>query len=180
MRSNPHPPERPSVSPGPNASPAAAHPAILWQPEVDGAVRCVACAHRCLIRPGRAGICQVRQNADGKLVTSVYGRAVSANADPIEKKPLFHFYPGSVAFSIATRGCNFHCLHCQNWTISQAARDGLEVPDFALPPDRRRQAAPGRGFAQHRLHVHRADDLHRVRRSTRRAWPPKPVWPTSW
>jgi pyruvate formate lyase activating enzyme len=67
-------------------------------------------------------------------VTDVFGRAVSANADPVEKKPLFHFYPGSVAFSIATRGCNFHCLHCQNWSISQAAREDLDVPDFALPP----------------------------------------------
>jgi pyruvate formate lyase activating enzyme len=119
---------------GPSASPPASHPAILWQPEADGAVRCVACAHRCLVRPGRAGICRVRHNDAGKLVTAVFGRAVSANADPIEKKPLFHFHPGSVAFSIATRGCNFHCLHCQNWSISQAARDGFDIPDMALPP----------------------------------------------
>jgi pyruvate formate lyase activating enzyme len=104
--------------------------------EADGAIRCVACAHRCLIRPGRAGICQVRENRDGALVTLVFGQAVAANADPIEKKPLFHVYPGSVAFSIATRGCNFHCLHCQNWAISQAERDGLAVPSFDLPPDR--------------------------------------------
>jgi len=116
------------------SGPSALYPAILGLPEPDGAVRCVACAHRCLIRPGRAGICQVRENRDGKLMTAVFGRAVSANADPIEKKPLFHFYPGSIAFSIATRGCNFHCLHCQNWTISQAERDGLAAPDFALPP----------------------------------------------
>ena len=64
----------------------------------------------------------------------MYGRAVAANADPIEKKPLFHVYPGSVAYSIATRGCNFHCLHCQNWAISQAARDGFAAPSFALAP----------------------------------------------
>jgi pyruvate formate lyase activating enzyme len=113
---------------------APASTAILGLPEAGGAVRCVACAHRCLIRPGRAGICRVRENRDGALVTLVFGQAVAANADPIEKKPLFHVYPGSVAFSIATRGCNFHCLHCQNWAISQAERDGIGAPSFALPP----------------------------------------------
>jgi pyruvate formate lyase activating enzyme len=95
----------------------------------------VACAHRCLIRPGREGICRVRENRGGQLVSTVFGRAVAANADPVEKKPLFHFYPGSVAFSIATRGCNFHCLNCQNWAISQAERDGFATPEFPLPPE---------------------------------------------
>jgi pyruvate formate lyase activating enzyme len=111
-----------------------ATPAILGVPEADGSVRCIACAHRCLIRPGRAGICRVRENREGALVSLVFGQAVAANADPIEKKPLFHVYPGSVAYSIATRGCNFHCLHCQNWAISQADREGLAVPTFALSP----------------------------------------------
>jgi pyruvate formate lyase activating enzyme len=120
--------------PATNPASGPATPAILGRPEADGAVRCVACAHLCLIRPGRAGICRVRENRDGALVTLVYGQAVAANADPIEKKPLFHVYPGSVAFSIATRGCNFHCLHCQNWAISQAERDGLTAPAFDLPP----------------------------------------------
>ncbi len=122
-----------------------ATPAILAVAEAGGAVRCVACAHRCLIRPGRSGICHVRENRDGALVTLVFGRAVAANADPIEKKPLFHFYPGSVAFSIATWGCNFHCLHCQNWAISQAGRDGLTAPSFALPPNRVVAAARAAG-----------------------------------
>jgi pyruvate formate lyase activating enzyme len=121
-------------APARNASGDRTTAAILGLPEADGAVRCVACAHRCLIRPGRSGICQVRENRDGALVTQVYGQAVAANADPIEKKPLFHVYPGSVAFSIATRGCNFHCLNCQNWAISQAERDGLIAPSFELPP----------------------------------------------
>src|SRR5450759_582261 len=107
--------------------------ATLATPEVDGAVRCVACAHRCLIRPGRSGICRVRENRHGRLVTLVYGQVVAANADPIEKKPLFHAYPGSVAFSIATRGCNFHCANCQNWAISQQERDGVEARYFDLP-----------------------------------------------
>ena len=113
-----------------------ATPALLGVAEADGAVRCVACAHRCLLRPGRAGICHVRENRDGALVTLVFGQAVAANADPIEKKPLFHFYPGSVAFSIATRGCNFHCLHCQNWAISQVERTGVTAPSFKLSPAR--------------------------------------------
>jgi pyruvate formate lyase activating enzyme len=120
---------RPTTSP-----PIAASPALLGRTEAGGAVRCVACAHRCLIRPGRAGICRVRENRDGSLVSAVFGLAVAANADPIEKKPLFHFHPGSVAFSIATRGCNFHCRNCQNWTISQAGRDGRNVGEFDLPP----------------------------------------------
>jgi pyruvate formate lyase activating enzyme len=108
--------------------------AALAIPLADGSVRCVACAHRCLVRPERAGICRVRENRDGVLVSLVYGQVVAANSDPIEKKPLFHAYPGSVAFSIATRGCNFHCANCQNWAISQAAHDGLGVPTFELPP----------------------------------------------
>jgi pyruvate formate lyase activating enzyme len=124
---------------------APATPALLAVAEADGAVRCVACAHRCLLRPGRAGICRVRENRDGTLVTLVFGQAVAANADPIEKKPLFHFYPGSVAFSIATRGCNFHCLHCQNWAISQVDRTGMTAPSFPLSPARVVSAARAAG-----------------------------------
>jgi pyruvate formate lyase activating enzyme len=109
-------------------------PAVLAVSEPDRAVRCVACAHRCLVRPGRTGICGVRANRDGTLVTLVYGHAVSASADPVEKKPLFHVYPGSIAWSIATEGCNFHCLHCQNWTISQAPRERIPIRSAWLPP----------------------------------------------
>lgn len=85
-------------------------------------VRCSLCAHRCMIKVGRRGICQVRENRDAILCSLVYGRLVSSNIDPIEKKPLFHFLPGSRTFSIATVGCNFRCLHCQNYTISQYPR----------------------------------------------------------
>ncbi|MGZ6314094.1 MAG: AmmeMemoRadiSam system radical SAM enzyme [Candidatus Limnocylindrales bacterium] len=123
-----------STAPTHTLTGSSARLAVLGSTEPHGSVRCVACAHRCLIRPGRAGICRVRENREGALVTLVYGRAVAANADPIEKKPLFHVYPGSVAYSIATRGCNLHCLHCQNWAISQAARDGFAAPSFALAP----------------------------------------------
>jgi pyruvate formate lyase activating enzyme len=117
-----------------NSTPRHARPALLASPEADEAVRCAACAHRCLIRPGRQGICHVRENRDGQLVTLVYGQAVAANADPIEKKPLFHVYPGSVAYSVAAQGCNMHCLHCQNFAISQAPREGTRIPTFDLSP----------------------------------------------
>jgi pyruvate formate lyase activating enzyme len=103
------------------------HTAMLWETVTDGgaegAVRCKLCAHRCLIREGRKGICLVRENVNGELFSLVYGRAISANVDPVEKKPLFHFYPGSGAFSIATVGCNYRCQWCQNWQISQAVRE---------------------------------------------------------
>ncbi|MBM4284662.1 MAG: AmmeMemoRadiSam system radical SAM enzyme [Deltaproteobacteria bacterium] len=85
-------------------------------------VRCHLCAHECKIEPGKRGLCHVRENRDGVLSTLVYGRIIAANLDPIEKKPLFHFLPGSLSYSIATVGCNFMCLHCQNFDISQYPR----------------------------------------------------------
>ena len=106
--------------------------ALLGEPFDDpvapGSVRCVACAHRCVLRPSRIGICGVRQNRGGWLYTLVYGDVVAAKAEPIEKKPFFHFLPGSTAYSIGTRGCNFHCAFCQNWEMSQAHREGV-VPE---------------------------------------------------
>lgn len=93
--------------------------AVLYEQRPDGSVVCALCAHRCVIRPGRAGICAVRENRGGRLVTLVADRVVAENIDPIEKKPFFHFLPGSSSYSIATAGCNFHCQFCQNWDISQ-------------------------------------------------------------
>ena len=94
--------------------------AMFYDPAKKGAVDCRLCARLCKgIRPGNAGFCGVRKNVDGKLYSLVYGKACSAAADPIEKKPLFHFAPGTMCLSIATVGCNFRCLHCQNWEISQ-------------------------------------------------------------
>jgi pyruvate formate lyase activating enzyme len=115
---------------------AFAHPAVLAVPRPDDTVECIACAHRCLIRPGRLGICGVRENRDGKLVSLVYGGVVAAAVEPIEKKPFFHALPGSLAFSIATSGCNFHCRFCQNWEISQAHRQGIQPMVTPLPPAR--------------------------------------------
>jgi pyruvate formate lyase activating enzyme len=86
-------------------------------------VQCGLCSHRCLVLPGKRGICAVRENRDGILYTLVYDKVVARHVDPIEKKPLFHFLPGSLSYSIATAGCNFHCKHCQNADISQMARN---------------------------------------------------------
>lgn len=87
--------------------------------KIDNKVRCSLCPHNCLIPEGKTGFCGVRKNEKGKLYTLVYGRVIASSLDPIEKKPLYHFYPGSKAYSIATIGCNFKCLNCQNADISQ-------------------------------------------------------------
>ena len=108
--------------------------ALLWEKLEEGRVRCNLCAHRCPIKPGGLGICKVRRNDDGVLMSLVYGRAVSANVDPIEKKPLFHFLPGTKSMSIATVGCNLSCRHCQNADISQAPRDRDRIIGSELPP----------------------------------------------
>lgn len=97
-------------------------------------VRCLLCAHHCLIRDGKRGICLVRENRGGTLYTQAYGKSISQGVDPVEKKPLFHFYPGSAAFSIATAGCNFHCRFCQNWQISQVLRESGSIQGNDLPP----------------------------------------------
>ncbi|MCK4393227.1 radical SAM protein, partial [Candidatus Bipolaricaulota bacterium] len=97
--------------------------AMLYDKTGDGRVRCKLCAHRCLIDEGQRGICGVRENRGGTLYTLVYGRAISRDVDPIEKKPLFHFLPGTRAYSVATVGCNFTCLYCQNHHISQYPRE---------------------------------------------------------
>jgi len=93
--------------------------ALLYQKLAGNQVRCDLCAHRCVINAGKKGLCRVRVNHNGTLYTEVYGRTITQHIDPIEKKPLYHFYPGSKAYSIATPGCNFHCKFCQNWDISQ-------------------------------------------------------------
>ncbi len=88
----------------------------------DNSVTCKLCAHCCHLQEGQRGICAVRQNIDGKLVSLVYGRLVAEHIDPIEKKPLFHVLPGTLSYSISTLGCNFRCSHCQNASISQVGR----------------------------------------------------------
>jgi len=94
--------------------------ADLWESDDQGVVHCLLCAHGCKIREGATGLCQVRENHQGVLYTRAFEGLCSAGADPIEKKPLFHFLPGTQTFSIASLGCNLRCEFCQNWQISQA------------------------------------------------------------
>lgn len=109
--------------------------ALLYEKLKENKVRCDLCAHRCLLPDGKTGICGVKQNVGGTLYTLVYDKVVSAHVDPIEKKPLFHFLPGSTSFSIATVGCNFRCLHCQNYEISQMPKDQKRIVGSDMPPE---------------------------------------------
>jgi len=97
--------------------------ATFYEKLGDNAVRCNLCSHRCRITDSKRGICGVRENRNGMLHSLVYGKVVARAVDPIEKKPLFHFLPGSRAYSIATVGCNFRCGNCQNFEISQMPKD---------------------------------------------------------
>lgn len=107
--------------------------ALLYQSFQDNAVKCHLCAHHCRIEPGATGICRVRENRDGILYALTYGKAIARNVDPIEKKPLFHFLPGTFSYSLAAAGCNFRCSFCQNWEISQGNRI---IPGEAILPEK--------------------------------------------
>lgn len=96
-------------------------------------VRCILCPHCCILQDGKTGICRARENFGGELYSMSYGNPCSISVDPIGKKPLFHFFPGSEIYSIATAGCNFHCLNCQNWSISQEL--SFEQKRYNLSPD---------------------------------------------
>jgi len=108
--------------------------AMFYQ-KLDGdRVRCGLCRFGCLIGNGKRGHCRVRENRDGVLYSLVYGRAVAEHVDPVEKKPLFHLLPGSRSYSVATVGCNFRCLHCQNYNISQPDEESVERSGSLVPP----------------------------------------------
>ena len=94
--------------------------ASFWKKINDKKIQCLLCPHFCIINNGKVGICGVRKNENGNLYSLIYGSTSSIAADPIEKKPLYHFYPGSRAFSMGSVGCNFKCMHCQNYSISTA------------------------------------------------------------
>ncbi len=110
------------------------HQAMLWQPVDGNQVRCNLCPFRCVISEGRTGRCQVRKNIEGKLVSLNYHYVCAVNVDAIEKKPLFHFQPGSKSFSVACIGCNFQCEFCQNWQISQMQRIHGRLIGRSFPP----------------------------------------------
>ncbi len=108
--------------------------AILYQRQENGRVLCKLCPHYCVIDEGQRGLCQVRENRSGSLYSLVFGNTVAQNVDRVEKKPLFHFYPGSNTYSLATAGCNFHCQYCTNWQVSQmSAEQFAELGEKASP-----------------------------------------------
>ncbi|MEL4305175.1 AmmeMemoRadiSam system radical SAM enzyme [Methanococcoides sp. LMO-2] len=107
--------------------------AMFYEKLDEGKVQCNLCNHRCKIAKGKTGICGVRENRDGTLYSLIYNTVSSEAVDPIEKKPLFHFNPGSKAYSLGTIGCNFRCKHCQNWTISQVKLD--EAMSVEITPE---------------------------------------------
>jgi pyruvate formate lyase activating enzyme len=96
----------------------------LYKKLKNNLVKCETCQHACTIQSDQRGICGVRQNQDGRLMALNYGKAIAAHVDPIEKKPIYHFLPGTYSYSVATVGCNFRCLHCQNYDISQFTKEG--------------------------------------------------------
>lgn len=110
----------------------AKHKALFYQKLDNKVVRCEICPRRCVVPDGGRGYCRVRENAGGDYFSLVYGRPCTAHVDPIEKKPFFHFLPGTTAFSLATVGCNMHCKFCQNWQISQPKPE--EIDSFELAP----------------------------------------------
>lgn len=107
--------------------------AYFYERLENGLVRCGTCPNRCVLAPEKRGRCRSKLNIEGKLYSIAYGNPCAVNVDPVEKKPLFHFYPGTMAFSIAAAGCNFRCLNCQNWEISQTSPD--KTRNYNLPPE---------------------------------------------
>ncbi len=109
--------------------------AMLWEKLEDNRVRCYLCAHDCKIDDGKYGFCGMRKNEGGELYTYAYANVIASHVDPIEKKPLYHFLPGSYAYSIATIGCNFRCPFCQNWNISQLSARNGDIEGYELKPE---------------------------------------------
>jgi pyruvate formate lyase activating enzyme len=107
----------------------------LYEKLADKIARCKNCSHYCVVAPEKRGICEVRENIDGRLFALNYGKAVSLQIDPVEKKPLFHFLPGTQTLSFATAGCNFVCANCQNFGISQEPKKHKEIPGEELAPE---------------------------------------------
>lgn len=101
--------------------------AQYWEKLDKGRIRCTLCPHMCSIAEGKRGACKVRENRDGTLYSLSWGKPCALHADPVEKKPLYHFLPGSIALSLSTVGCNMKCLFCQNWQISQSSPEDIET-----------------------------------------------------
>lgn len=117
------------------------HPARLWKSLKESKVQCRLCSHFCIIEPSNHGKCGVRQNIDGELFTKTYERVAAINIDPVEKKPLYHFLPGTKTFSLGTQGCNFGCTFCQNASLSQHPKTGREITGQKVTPETLVEAA---------------------------------------
>ncbi len=120
--------------------------AILFDQLDQKRVRCNACNLRCVIHEGKRGICNVRENRDGTLYSLNYGLTIAEGIDPIEKKPLFHFHPGSKTYSIAAMGCNMRCPWCQNYGISQVSKNQKTIGGVAISPEEHVQRARSYGI----------------------------------
>lgn len=107
--------------------------ALFYRKQTGNIVQCELCPHNCTIADGKYGLCGVRRNNGGRLVSLNGNRLIAANVDPMEKKPLYHFFPGAETFSVASAGCNFHCRNCQNHTISQATPGLLDSGELTSP-----------------------------------------------
>jgi len=112
--------------------------ALFWEKLDEKTVRCTLCPHNCVIRDGSRGLCRGRENRGGKLVALTFAQTIALHNDPVEKKPLYHFYPGSYLLSLGPNACNFACKHCQNWEISQ-----MDVPTSHIDPQRAVKTALG-------------------------------------
>jgi len=123
-------------------------------------VKCLLCAHGCVIRPGQRGKCRARMNVNGELRSLVYGRPVSIHVDPIEKKPFYHFLPGADAYTIGTSGCPFQCKFCQNWELSQSSPEDYRVS--YIPPVKICRSVSERKGARHCLQLQRTDGLYGI------------------
>jgi pyruvate formate lyase activating enzyme len=119
------------------------HEARLYQKLENNTVKCALCNHRCTIQEGKHGICGVRLNERGTLYAATYGKISSEAVDPIEKKPLFHYLPGTLSYSLGGIGCNFHCQHCQNWHISRASLEDSTLRSLSPEEGVRRALASG-------------------------------------
>jgi len=109
--------------------------ASFWNKLENNKTICNLCPHNCVIPVGKRGVCKVRKNINGELFAETYGQICSSGFDPIEKKPLYHFFPGSVIFSVGSIGCNLHCKFCQNWEISQSSPDEYPYLKNASPQE---------------------------------------------